>query len=158
LDDDECVSLNEFDLPREPSPRVPVRMNEKKAPRVEVAQLVRDTQQALFPAEMIKQYDRDGNRKLSAVELGWSRESIAVSEVDKDGELCLRELQTLHLTPPHIELGIDVIRSEGKQLQKVISHTGKRLDRERYPDQAIISLPSATVTFSTFDVDPFAAS
>lgn len=160
LDDDECVTLDEFAPPPDPAampvataiPAVPA------APATRVAEILRDTHQTLLPAELIRKYDRNRNSKLSADELGWSPARLVPCDANKDGELTLRELSNIKLTPVDIDLAVDVVRPKEGAMLRVLAADGNRTDGDRFPDLATITLPAAVVTFSTREVDPFETS
>ena len=159
LDDDECVTLDEFTPPpdRTVNP-VPALMNRPAPSSVAVAEIIRDTHQTLLPAQMLAKYDKDRNRKLSTEELGWSREKIATCDLDNDGELNLKELGGLQRTPVDVELAVDIVKTTGQPMLRVISVAGQRIDGDRFPDLATLEVSNAVVTLSTREVDPFEAS
>jgi len=158
-DDDECVTLDEF----APPPPTPVGLNlamvnVPRKPTTIDSELLLDTNQALLPAKVMRKYDKNRNRKLSAEELGWSSERLATCDADQDGQLDLAELGGLRKSPIDITLAVDVIRNADQPMLRTIASSGDRTDGDRYPDLVTISLPTAVVTFSTREVDPFEAS
>ena len=158
-DDDECVTLDEFaPPPTTNAEQIAVAMNQPRPATATVADLLRDTNQTLLPAEMLRKFDKDRNRKLSPEELSWTKERVATCDTDKDGQLNLKELGGLNNSPVDIELAVDVIRKEGQSMLKTLGAATNRTDNDRAPDLATISLPSAVVTFSSREVDPFEAS
>ena len=158
-DDDECVTLEEF-APSAQTPTEPglVGLVRPTPPVSTVADLIRDTQQTLMPAQLLQKYDRDRNRSLSPEELGWSREKFAPCDTDSNGQLSLRELGKLQDSPVDIELEVDVVRSTGEPMLRVARSAGNRVDDNRYPDLATFKLATAVISFSTREVDPFEAS
>ena len=158
-DDDECVTLDEFTPPpTTPAGQIAVQTDQPRPQTPTVAELLRDTNQTLLPAQLIQKFDKDRNRKLSSEELGWSKERVATCDTDKDGQLNLKELAGLKNSPVDIELEVDVIRKEGRPMLRTLASSGNRTDGDRVPDLATISLPTAVVTFSSREVDPFEAS
>ena len=158
-DDDECVTLDEFaPPPTTNAEQIAVAMNQPRPQTATVAELLRDTNQTLLPPEMLRKYDKDRNRKLSTEELGWTKERIAACDTDKDGQLNLKELGGLKNSPVDIELAVDVVRKEGQSMLRTLASAGNRTDGDRVPDLATVSLPTAVVTFSSREVDPFEAS
>ncbi len=158
-DDDECVTLEEFAPPQLLTIDPVVTMLNRPAPPTNtVADLIRDTRQTLLPAQLLKKYDQDRNRALSAEELGWPREKLAPCDTDGNGQLNLRELTRLQESPVDIELEIDVIRTTGERMLRVLRASGSRIDGDQYPDLATVKLPAAVISFSTREVDPFEAS
>lgn len=160
LDDDECVTLDELAPPPDPmTTPVNVITTTPQPTGPSVAELLRDTNQTLLPAQLLQKYDKNRNQKLSAEELHWPSEKIAPCDTDRDGQLSLNELKKIKLSPVDVELVVDVIRpKDGGSMLKVVSSTVERDDGERYPDLATITLPQAVVTFSTREVDPYEAS
>ena len=158
-DDDECVTLDELTpLPTTPVAPVAAPMEQPRKPTAMVAELLRDTNQTLLPQQLLVKYDKDRNRKLSPEELGWPGERLKTCDTDGDGQLNLKELGGLQKSPVDIEMAIDIIRKAGRPMLRTLASSGNRTDGDRYPDLATISLPTAVVTFSSREVDPFEAS
>ena len=158
-DDDECVTLEEFEPPRDPMAAQPlVQPDQPKGPSTSIAEIIRDTHQTILPQKLIQKYDTNKNSKLSAEELSWSKDKIAACDTDGDGQLNLKELGGLKKAPIDIELAIDVIRATGEPMLRVLGAAGNRTDDDRIADFASVTLPNAVVTFSTREVDPFEAS
>jgi Ca2+-binding EF-hand superfamily protein len=161
MDDDECVTLDE--VTPAPDPMAMTAVNTlnpvPRPPAPTVAELLGDTNQTLFTAQLIQKYDKNRNQKLSAEELNWTAEKITPCDSDKDGQLNVRELANIKRSPADIEMAVDVIRpKDGGAMLKVLSTRVERSDDERYPDLATISMPQAVITFSTREVDPFETS
>ncbi len=158
-DDDECVTLEEFaPPPTTPIDPIVVQTDQRRPQTTTVSELLRDTNQTLLPAQLIQKFDKDRNRKLSPEELGWSQERVATCDTDRDGQLNLKELAGLKNSPVDIELEVDVIRKQGRPMLRTLGTLENRTDGDRVPDLATISLPTAVVTFSSREVDPFEAS
>ncbi|MBI5757278.1 MAG: EF-hand domain-containing protein [Planctomycetales bacterium] len=155
-DDDECVTLDDF-APRPTTPAA-AQVGPPRQSSATVAELLRDTNQTLLPQQLLLKYDKDRNRKLSTVEFGWTSERLATCDTDGDGQLNLKELGGLQKSPVDIELAVDVVRKDGQSMLRTLASAGNRSDGDRYPDLATISLPTAVVTFSTREVDPYEAS
>jgi Ca2+-binding EF-hand superfamily protein len=161
VDDDECVTFEEFAPAPDPTTMTPLQVLRPDLPKTSgtsIAELVRDTQQTLLPAQLIQKYDKNRNTKLSPEELSWPPEKIAPCDLDKDGQLSVKELAGLKKAPIDIELAVDVVRTTGEPMLRVISSAGNRGADDRFPDFATIVLPTAIVSFSTREVDPFEAS
>ncbi|HUQ69496.1 MAG TPA: hypothetical protein VM165_08240 [Planctomycetaceae bacterium] len=159
VDDDECVTLDEFAPP--PDPNLAQVVNPVAPPRATgttVAEILRDTHQTLLPAELMRKYDRNRNGKLSAEELHWKSERLVPCDANRDGELTVKELAQLRMTPVDIDLAVDVIRPKDSPMLRVLASGGDRSDGDKFPDLATITLPTAVVTFSTREVDPYETS
>ncbi len=157
-DDDECVTLDEV-APPPARPADPIsQMDQPRKPTATTTELLLDTNQTLLPQRLLLKYDQNRNRKLSVDELGWSKARVAICDADKDGELNLKELGELKKSPVDAELAVDVIRKEGHPMLRTLASLGDKTDGDRFPDVATISLPTAVVTFSSREVDPFEAS
>lgn len=155
-DDDECVTFDEFQPPPDPNAAALTALTgQVAAPSATVAEILRDTHQTLLPAQLIRKYDRNRDQKLSPEELGWSAQRIAQCDADDDGRLNLSELGRLRDSQVDVELAVDVLRSEGRSMLNLRTSSGPRTDDQRYPDLATVRLPTAVVTFSARDVDPF---
>ena len=159
LDDDECVTLDELAPPPVNPPGQLVEPSDQpRQPTATVTELLRDTHQLALPAQLLVKYDKDRNRKLSTDELGWSKERLKTCDTDGDGQLNLKELGGLQKSPVDIELAVDVVRKGGQPMLRTLASLGDRTDGDRYPDLATISLPTAVVTFTSREVDPFETS
>lgn len=157
-DDDECVTLDEV-APPPATPADPIaQMDQPRKPTATTTELLLDTNQTLLPQRLLLKYDKDRNRKLSADELGWPKTRVAICDADKDGELNLKELGELKKSPVDAELAVDVVRKEGQPMLRTLASLGDKTDGDKFPDVATISLPTAVVTFSSREVDPFEAS
>jgi Ca2+-binding EF-hand superfamily protein len=158
-DDDECVTFDEFTPPPDPAVApVAVLLGRPAVPTATVAEILRDTHQTLLPAQMIRKYDRNRDQRLTAEELGWSPQRIAGCDANGDGALSVKELGRLRESHVDVELAVDVVRNEGRSMLRVLTSSGPRTDGDRYPDLATVRLPTAVVTFSTREVDPFETS
>ncbi len=158
-DDDECVTLEEFaPAPVQPTTPILVIPTAPKGPSTSVAEIIRDTNQTLLPALLLKKYDTNRNNKLSPDELSWSKEKLAACDTDGDGQLNLKELGGLKKAPIDIELAVDVVRTPGVPMLRVITSASDRNEADSTSDLAKVTLPNAVVTFSTREVDPFEAS
>lgn len=156
FDDDECVTLDEFTPPPVTSPQSQVvPSTPTRSQLASAADLLRDTNQTLLPAQLLQKYDKNRNHKLSAEELRWSKEAIATCDTDKDGELNLKELAGVKNSPVAVELAADVIHRDGQPMLRTLASVGNRTDDDHVPGLATISLQNAVVTFSSRDVDPF---
>lgn len=160
MDDDECVTLDEVTPTPDPmATPVDPTMQAARPTGPSVAELLRDTNQTLLPAQLIQKYDKNRNQKLSPEELNWPKERLAPCDADRDGQLSVRELEKIKQTAADIEIAVDVVRpKDGGTMLKVMNSSIDRSDDERYPDLASITLPQAVITFSTREVDPFEAS
>lgn len=159
-DDDECVTLEEFEPPRDPNAPQPTgQPDEQPKPSIaSIAEIIRDTHQTILPQKLIQKYDTNRNSKLSPEELSWPKEKIAACDTDGDGQLNLKELGGLKKLPIDIEMAIDVIRAPGEPMLRVLGSAGQRSDDNSAADLASVTLPNAVVTFSTREVDPFETS
>lgn len=158
-DDDECVTFDEFAPPPDPNVMpVAALLGQPAAPSSTVAEILRDTHQTLLPAQMIRKYDRNRDQRLSAEELGWSPQRLADCDTDGDGKLTVRELGRLKESQIDVELSVDVIRAEGRSMLRVLTSSGPRTDGDRNPDAATVRLPTAVISFTARDVDPFETS
>ena len=157
-DDDECVTQDEF-IPQQPVTPVPVlRPNVPTAPVSSVAEIIRDTHQTLLPAQLIRKYDTDRNNKLSPAELNWPKEKIVACDLDKDGQLSVKELADLRKAPIDLELAVDVIRATGERMLRLVHVAAGQSDSHEASDLVKVALPTAAITFSVKEVDPFETS
>jgi Ca2+-binding EF-hand superfamily protein len=159
-DGDECVAFQEFLPPPPPATMMQVALTPAPTPPVvtsHVAEMVRDIREPLLPQRLLKKYDRPRYDKLlSAEELGWTKERLAVIDADENGKLDAEELTHLQELTPDVDLSVDLKtpQTEGGQLA-VQGTAGKRLDDAARGDYAKVSFNSAIVTFSLRNIDPF---
>lgn len=157
-DQDECITFQEF-LP-EPDPDqqaalVIQRPGQNPAPTATIADLLKDISEPLLPVRLLKKYDRNRDRKLTAEELGWEPERVKLLDRNSDGKLDQKELSAIATTPVDLDLLIDLAGSaEGESALSILATSGTRLDDSRRPDLMRLVFSKAILTFSFRKIDP----
>jgi Ca2+-binding EF-hand superfamily protein len=158
-DQDECISFQEFLPVPEVDPDMPLLVqpaaaSEKPASPPE-DQLMRDISEPLMPTRLLKKYDKNRDKKLTADELGWEPARVKMLDKNSDGKLDQKELALIAATPVDLELALDLAGApEGKSDLVIVQTLGKRLDDARRPDVLRIAFPKAVLTLSFRNVDP----
>lgn len=158
LDQDECISFQEFLPVVEPDPQqlllAPRRgANDRPAPIR--AELLRDISEPSLPVRLIKKYDRNRDGKLTAEELGWEAQRVKMLDSNSDGKLSQSELARIAQTPVDLELAVDLAGPpEGKSALVILSTVGARSDDAKRPDVLRLVFSKAVLTFSFRKIDP----
>ncbi len=160
-DDDECVTLDEFaPVPANNGPVINGLVTPPRVTAPTVAELLRDSQQALLPQQLLSTYDANRDRKLIATELGWSDEQVAACDNDGDGKLGQKELMQLSKGIPAATVWADVVQpTDGTPMLQVLkaeSHLTAAADLQA--DRAKLMVQGAIVSIGVRPVDPFEAS
>jgi Ca2+-binding EF-hand superfamily protein len=163
LDQDECVSFQEFLPPAPPDERLPPGMRARNAdqnrPAIMTADMLRDLREPLLAQRMMKQYDRDGDGSLSARELGWDDRRMKPLDRNADDRLNLNELRDLTAAPVDLDLQVDLSGpDDGGRSLAIVSTTGRQIDDRRRPDVLRIAFPQAVLTVSMRQIDPIRSS
>ena len=156
---DECVGFDEIQPPApEPDPQLTAARTEPPPPRASFSNLLRDTNEPLLPRRLLRKYDRNGNRKLSQAELGWTAERLALLDRSGDGQLSVTELRRLEKIPVDLDLLVDVAPSDpARPKLQILSCEGTPDQRVVRPGMATLRLQGVTVTFSYRHVEPVAS-
>ena len=153
LDDDELISAAELQGPRSPYVNF-VGSATQRSPGVSSGflSLSSDTPATQIVRQLIRKYDRrptDG--KLSAAELGLSKQEFAPFDADKDGALDFTELrQFLSKPPANIELVVRLGRRNGSQ--KMIELAGVGAGLESQVKQVAAQMANLSLKNSQVDI------
>lgn len=163
LDQDECVSFQEFLPPvppeERPAPGLRARNAEQNRPAIMTADMLRDLREPLLAQRMMKQYDRNGDGSLAASELGWNEQRLKLLDRNSDGKLNLNELRDLTLTPVDLDLQVDLAGlDDGGRSLEIVSTTGRQIDDRRRPDVLRVAFPQAVLTLFFRKIDPIRSS
>lgn len=158
-DRDEIVSFEELLPPPEPEPQpagVALVTPPPPRPTASISTLLRDTRETLLARRLIKQYDRNRDRRLSQRELGWTDEQFGFLDTARDQLLDEQELSFIAQSAVDLELAIDLEPADAATpAVQVLSINGKRIEGTNRPDFAKIEFNGAVVTFARRHVDPF---
>src|SRR5213079_1483356 len=86
-DEDDCVTLDEFNPPEMALPAAVVPGSTPERPLAAASTLLIDGTGLLFGPRLVRRYDRNRDGKLSPAEIGISPEKFARLDTDKDGKL-----------------------------------------------------------------------
>ncbi|HUG68848.1 MAG TPA: hypothetical protein VMM76_13960 [Pirellulaceae bacterium] len=160
-DGDQVVSFEEL-LPGpapDPQPQNGVLPIQPPRPTASISTLLRDTRETLLSRRLIRQYDRNRDRRLSQRELGWTAEQFGVLDTNRDQLLDEQELAFIHQSPVDLELAIDLEPADAATPAVQVSHVnGKRIESAIRPDFAKIEFGGVVVTFARRHIDPIAES
>ena len=158
-DGDEIVSFEELLPAPEPDPNPENRLLIPQPPRPTSGRstLLRDTRETYLSQQLIREYDRNRDRKLSPRELSWTEEQVDFLDRDGDQLLDAGELAFIDQTPVVLELAIDLEPTDSSTpAVQVLQVNGKRIEGTNRPDFAKIEFHGAVVTFARRRIDPIA--
>ncbi len=153
-DDDDCITIDEFNAPANAMMPVPVRM----APERSIAAastLLMDGTGPLFVPRLIRRYDRNGDGKLSQKEIGISPELFRTLDTDGDGKLSAEELKAFYKQPPDLEAVLELEPPAG-QLPRLQLAPGSNA-RSTRPDVALFNLGDLDLALAVRSFDPVGA-
>lgn len=158
-DRDECISFAEFkqneDEPTDPQlPQFGPPQSDPDRPRPGTSDLLRDLQDRTLALRIVRRYDRDRNRKLTATEIGWDAKRLQSLDISGDGALDARELGRLSEVPADLELAVDVQGADDATSLTVISSAADRRMPAPRPDIVRLGFENVKVTFSYRRIDP----
>ncbi|MEZ6061086.1 MAG: hypothetical protein R3C19_12040 [Planctomycetaceae bacterium] len=155
-DNDQCVSFREF-VPAEENPN-PLAVNfvaDDEPPQVTRSSLLMRAEDVNLRRELTRKYDADRDRRLSAGELKWSDERIALLDGDHDGRLNYAELRQLHLTIPDVELEVELTGpAEQQPAIRVVSVLGEVVNAVQRPDLVRVRSAGVMLTLAFRMVNP----
>ncbi|SFH74248.1 EF-hand domain-containing protein [Planctomicrobium piriforme] len=158
-DRDECVSFEEFSPPPQPDPDsaevVRTGMLSDELPKAFLANLIRDISDIRLPADLLRLYDRDKDRLLSATELGGDERRITPLDVNQDGKLSVAELRGLRRLPVDLELRIELSGAKsGQSSLQVLSSAAHQVVPAHRSDLVKLAFGKTGVTFAFRNLDP----
>jgi Ca2+-binding EF-hand superfamily protein len=156
LDDDDCVTLEEFNLPESAMmPVVVVPGAPPERPMAAVSNLLVDGRGLLFGPRLVRRYDRDRDGKLSLQESGLRPEVFRAVDADGDGKLSAEELKTLYQQPPDVEAALELQPPDGQSPKvKVLAGPGSPAGR---PDFATFAFGDTQLALALRTFDPVSA-
>ncbi|MBI1246240.1 hypothetical protein GC197_00160 [bacterium] len=83
------------------------------------SELLRDANEPVLAARLVRLYDQDRDAHLSEKELGWPAKRVAVTDSDQDGRLSMQELATIGTSVPDIEFEVDLAKQAGEAMKLV---------------------------------------
>jgi Ca2+-binding EF-hand superfamily protein len=155
-DGDKCVTFDEFlpDQPQSPFQFVNPELENRTLPRPALSDLMRDVRQPTLALRLLKQYDRDQNRYLTAAELGWPDARMRLLDRNGDGRLEQNELSNLARLPVDLELAVELSGSPDVPALRLVAADEVTVDLAARPDLIRLTLGEVRLSFSFRKVDP----
>lgn len=154
-DRDMCIAFDEF-APPAPDPNdVVARLNQTPKPAATMSEMLRDMRDPFLGRRLLAVYDRDRSKNLTAREIGWTAEQVALIDSNRDKVLDAAELARILEVPVELELAVDLAPQEGAvPAVKVLSSGVLRLDNQDRPDFAKLRFRDAVISLSHRHIDP----
>jgi Ca2+-binding EF-hand superfamily protein len=153
-DEDDCVTLDEFTPPADPTMAAAVPAAPER-PLAAVSNMLIDGTSLLFGPRLVRRYDRNGDGKLSLAESGLSPEVFRALDTDGDGKLSAEELKAFSKQPPDVEAALELQPPRGKAPQ-VNALAGPSVPAGR-PDFAMFSFGDTRLVLALRTFDPVSA-
>lgn len=170
-DFDECITFDEF-LNEQPMVMgsLVIAQIADEPPASLHSELLRDANEPILAARLVRKYDTDRDAHLTHDELGWELNRIQKLDSDRDGRLSMQELSHLTTATPDLAMKIDFSK-DSAQAMKLVSDPSQiviaeradlvRLQRGtlslsvgyRHRDPMEEALQNASATFNAMDVD-----
>jgi Ca2+-binding EF-hand superfamily protein len=156
-DGDRCVTFEEFLPAQSETSQLLVNQpgtDDRNAPRPALSELMRDVRQLALGLRLLKQYDRDKNRYLTAEELGWTEEAVRQLDRNGDGRLDQNELTDLGRVPVDLELAVELSGNDDVPAIRSLTSVGATPVVTPRPDLIRFSLGEVSLSFSFRKTDP----
>ena len=118
-DFDQCVTFDEFVSDGAMNENVIVNPLDSQPPGAIHSELLRDANEPILAARLVKRYDEDRDAHLTAGELGWDDERIDDLDADDDDRLSVKELAKIATALPDIWLEIDLSKDSSEAMKVV---------------------------------------
>jgi Ca2+-binding EF-hand superfamily protein len=159
LDGDKCVTFDEF-LPAQPEASELLvsqpGAEDRNAPRPTLSDIMRDVRQPALGRRLLKQYDQNKRRYLTAAELGWADSTMRLFDRNGDGRLDESELTDLARAPVDLELAVELSGSDDVPAIRLLGSAGADPETTPRPDLIRFRLGDVTLSFSFRKTDPVA--
>jgi Ca2+-binding EF-hand superfamily protein len=158
-DGDQCISFDEIAPPAVVDPNdIIARMAALQSkPTATMSDKLRDLRDPFLARRLLAEYDRDRSKTLSASELSWTKERLAVLDVNADGVMDVHELARMLQSPVDLEVAVDLDPGEKAPPAVHILTAGcERLDSGDRPDFVKLRFRDAVISLSHRHIDPMA--
>ena len=153
-DDDDCVTLDEFQSPDLMMGPAMVLPGTRERPLPAVSTILLDGAGPLFAQRLIRRYDRNRDGHLSPNEIGLAPEQFRALDTDGDGKLSVQELSVIRLQPPDIEASLELEPTAGEAASIRVADGGRaQLVR---PDLVTFNSAENTIDLAVRQFDPVA--
>ncbi|MDA1232301.1 MAG: hypothetical protein O2856_16130, partial [Planctomycetota bacterium] len=155
-DHDYCVSFEEFQPTVINQQLVVANLPEEERAKSMLSEMMIQSQSSrqLHPA-LLKKYDADKDKRLSAAELSWSEETYSKLDVDMDGHIDSYELQAAPTVPFDLQLTVELNPQDDKTPAITLLKT--RLDaiiESERTDLVTVRTPSMRLMLASRTSDP----
>ena len=120
-DFDQCVTFDEFVVNADAmaDPNIPSVLDQDPPASIH-SELLRDANEPILAARLVKRYDQDRDAKLSADELGWTAQRIKPLDADNDSLLTMQELGKISkFATPDVSLTVDLGKDSSEAMRLV---------------------------------------
>ena len=120
-DFDQCVTFDEFVVNADAmaDPNIPNLLDQDPPASIH-SELLRDANEPILAARLVKRYDQDRDAKLSADELGWTAQRIKPLDADNDSLLTMQELGKISkFATPDVSLTVDLGKDSSEAMRLV---------------------------------------
>jgi Ca2+-binding EF-hand superfamily protein len=118
-DFDQCLTFDEFLNDQSTTMADTLPQVNDEPPASLYSELLRDAREPIMAARLVRTYDENRSARLSAEELGWSRDRTAAMDKNRDSELSMQELGRLADAEPDLTLNIDLSRDASEAMRLV---------------------------------------
>lgn len=108
FDHDQCITFDEFLSEAMVTDTTLLSTISSEPPTAMHSELLRNANEPLMPARLVRRYDLNKDAHLSATELGWSAERLSVLDKDQNDRLSPQELGSLPNCQPDVSLSVDL--------------------------------------------------
>ncbi len=171
FDLDQCITFDEFVVSDAADPRLAaINAINSEPPATIHSELLRNANDHLMPARLVRRYDENKDAHLSQTEIGWSDKKFTELDIDQNQLLSMQELASLRDSSPDVTLQIDLGRNSPDSMKQIqnniepshnvstdvvrVSHEKLNLDiTYRWHDPLAESKSNALAVFNVMDQD-----
>ncbi len=130
-DFDQCITFDEFLTETTTSMQgVVVSPLDQEPPGAVHSELLRDANEPILAARLVRRYDTDRDAHLTASELGWTPQQLGRLDTDGDSKLSMQELGRISAAEPDLALEID-LNQPASEAMRVVDLRSSNIDVAR---------------------------
>ncbi len=130
-DFDQCVTFDEFlNDAASMTQDVVVTPLGDEPPGAIHSELLRDANEPILAARLVRRYDKDRDAQLTAGELGWQPGRLSRLDADGDSKLSIAELSNIPNADPDLSLRVD-LASEAAEAMRVVGQPSADVETPR---------------------------